>query len=114
MFATGDTGITVATADTIADFTTADDTLNVNDVAVAAGVTIADGAGNADLAAFIVDADVALTVGAGVYAEYNINGGGDGYAVVDEDASGTVNAGDTLIVLTGVNLVTELVAADFV
>jgi hypothetical protein len=113
VFATGDSGITVATADTITDFTTAVDEIDVLDTAVALGVTIANGANNTNLADFIVDADVALTGGKGVYAEFNINGAGDGYVVVDEDASGNVNAGDTLIILTGVNAITDLVAGDF-
>ena len=114
MFAAGDTGITVGTADTIVDFTIADDTINVLDAAVARGVTVASGADNTNLADFIVDADAALTVGVGVgvYAEYGI--AGDGYAVVDEDNSGSVNEGDTLIVLTGVSLATELLFAPFV
>ena len=111
--ATGDTGITLATADTISAFTTADDVITTS---LAAGdCTIADGSGLADFAAFVVAADAVLTAGAGTddaYMAYDAAATGNGWLVIDEDDGGAVNAGDTLIILTGVNLVTEFVVAD--
>ena len=116
--ATGDTGITIATADTITDFTTADDIIATS--LIAGNATIADGsalaaAADSGLAAFIAAADAVLTAGAGVddaYIAYDAAGTGNAYVVIDEDDSGSVDAGDTFIILTGVNLVTEIVVAD--
>ncbi|MDF2465998.1 MAG: hypothetical protein K0Q43_4233, partial [Ramlibacter sp.] len=39
---------------------------------------------------------------------------GNAWAVVDENDSGAVDAGDTLIVLTGINAAGEIAAADFI
>lgn len=113
VFSAGDTGITLATADTIVDFATGADDISVS----GAGATIADGTAQADFAAFLVAADAVLTVGAGnddVYVAYNAAGTGNAWVVVDENDSGSVDANDTLIVLTGINLVTEIAVGDFV
>jgi Ca2+-binding RTX toxin-like protein len=114
VFATGDTGITVAAADTITDFTSGIDSIDVSDAAILAGVAIADGALNTGLADFIVDADAALTGGSGVYAEYGINGTTTGYAIVDENGDGVVSEGDTLLVLNGVAAAPDIAALDFI
>jgi hypothetical protein len=106
----GDTGITLVTADTILDFTTADDVISTN--LTAGDVTIADGTALADFTAFVAAADVVLGGGVGAYMAYNADATGNGWLVIDEDASGNVNVGDTVIVLTGVNLVTEFVTGD--
>jgi len=45
---------------------------------------------------------------------YNALGSGDAYVFVDDDDSGSFAAGDTLIIVSGVNLVTEIVLADFI
>jgi dihydrodipicolinate reductase len=115
VFAAGDTGITAETVDTIVDFTTAEDTFNVLDAAVARGVTVTSGAGNTNLADFIVAADAALTVGVGVYAIYNFGGFPLGAVVVDENQSGKVDEGDTIILLSNLNNgAASLVVTDFV
>jgi Ca2+-binding RTX toxin-like protein len=114
-FASGDSGLTLATADTILDFVTGVDHIATSKAA--GNATIASGAGLADLAAFIVAADGVLTPGAGtndVYAAYDAAGSGNAWAVVDENDSGAVDAGDTLIVLTGINAAAEIAATDFV
>jgi hypothetical protein len=112
-FATGDTGITLATADVIADFTTADDVINTS---LAAGeVTIVDGSALANEAAFLAAAGASFAVGGTVdnsYMAWNAVGSGNGWLLIDEDDSGTVNAGDTFVVLTGVNTAPEFVLAD--
>ena len=101
VFSSGDTGITLATADTITDFSTGTDKI---DIATVGNYVEADGAGNADLAAFITDADASLpTTSIDIYAEYNFNGEGNTLVVIDEDKSGAVNTGDTLIILTGLS-----------
>lgn len=113
VFATGDTGITLATADTISDFATASDSIVTS--LVAGNATKADGTALADFAAFITAANAVLTAGAGVndaYIAWNAAGTGDAWVVIDEDDSGSVDAGDTVIILTGVNLAAEVVIAD--
>ena len=113
VFASGDTGITLATADTIADFAAADDVIATS---LAAGnVTIANGTALADFDAFVTAANTVLTAGAGTndaYLAWNAAGSGNGWLVVDENDSGSVDAGDSLIVLTGVNTVGEFTTAD--
>lgn len=115
VFAAGETGITLATADSIVDFATGVDDISTSKAAGAA--TIADGTALADFAAFLVAADAVLTAGAGnddVYVAYNAAGTGNAWVVVDENDSGSVDANDTVIVLTGINLVTEIAVGDFV
>lgn len=118
VFATGATGITLATADTITDFATAADFISTSKAAgagtIANGGALAAGV-DSGLTAFIAAADAVLTAGAGnddVYVAYNVAGLGNAYLVVDEDDNGSVNAGDTLIVLTGVDLVGEFALAN--
>lgn len=122
VFATLASGVTLATADTIVDFTTASDKISTG-LAGATEATIADGSGlaagaDSGQAAFITAADAVLTGGVGandgIYVAYNVAGTGNAYVVIDHNDSGGVNAGDTLIVLTGVDLVTEIVLADFI
>ena len=57
VFESGDTGITEATADTITDFSTGTDKIDITSVG---SYVEADGSGNADLAAFITDANASL------------------------------------------------------
>ena len=112
VFSSGDTGITEATADTITDFSTGTDKI---DIATVGSYVEADGAGNANLAAFITDADASLpTTSIDIYAEYNFKGEGDTLVVIDENKSGTVDAGDTLIILTGLSTAGGLDASDFI
>jgi S-layer protein len=119
VFVSGDTGITLATADTITDFATFAGGVNVDVISTskaANAATIADGTALTDFAAFVTAADTAMVAGAGandVYAAYNAAGSGNAWVAVDENDNGVFDAGDTLIVLTGINLVTELVVADF-
>ena len=111
-FTTGDTGITEATADTITDFATGNDKI---DIATVGSYVEADGSNNGDLAAFITDADASLpTTSIDIYAEYNFKGEGDTLVVIDENKSGTVDAGDTLIILSGLSTADGLDASDFI
>jgi S-layer protein len=114
VFATGASGVVVAEADTITDFVTGTDKISTSKVAGAG--TIANGTALADFAAFIAAADAVLTAGAGnddVYISWNAFATGNAYIVIDEDDNGSVNAGDTLIILTGINLAAEIALADF-
>jgi Ca2+-binding RTX toxin-like protein len=112
VFSSGDTGITLDTADTITDFSTGTDKI---DIATVGSYVEADGVGNANIAAFITDADASLpTTSIDIYAEYNFNGEGNTLVVIDEDKSGAVNTGDTLIILTGLSTAGGLDASDFI
>ncbi len=112
VFSSGDTGITLDTADTITDFSTGTDKIDITTVG---NYVEADGAGNANIAAFITDADASLpTTSIDIYAEYNFNGEGNTLVVIDEDKSGAVNTGDTLIILTGLSTAGGLDASDFI
>ena len=112
VFDTGDTGITEATADTITDFSTGTDKIDVS----APGTYVeADGTTTADLAAFITAANASLTTNSDdIYAQYNFAGGGNTLVVIDENKSGTVDTGDTLIILTGLSTAGGLDASDFI
>jgi hypothetical protein len=115
VFAAGDSGITLATADTITDFVTGVDTIATS--RLAGNATIADGSALVDFAAFVTAANAVLTAGAGtndVYVAYNAAASDNAWAVVDENDSGSVDAGDTVIVLVGVNLASEVAPGDFV
>ena len=118
VYAVNATGITLETADTITDFTTLSDVINTGIVGFAGDVTISNGASLADFAAFIAAANNAFGVGGlddQVYVAYNVVNISAGNALValDNDDSGTFNAGDSLIVLTGINQASEISTLDF-
>ena len=48
-----------------------------------------------------------------IYAQYNFKGEGNTIVVIDENKSGTVNTGDTLIILSGLSTADGLDGADF-
>jgi Ca2+-binding RTX toxin-like protein len=102
-YAASDTGITVATADTITDFTTGVDTISAGTAGTNTNYLEANGAANTTFALFLTDAGNAFTAGDTNYFEWNVGGSGNGYLIIDEDTSGGVNAGDTLIILTGLS-----------
>jgi Ca2+-binding RTX toxin-like protein len=115
VFSSGDTGVTVATADTITGFTTNEDRI---DLAITANYVEADGAGNANIAAFITDADASLTANANnVYVEFNVNSAGNAYVAIDGNNDGSFNDtddADIFIILTGVNTADEIAVTDFI
>ena len=75
----------------------------------------ADGTGTADFAAFITAANASLTTASDdIYAQFNFTGAGNTLVVIDENKSGTVDAGDTLIILTGLSTAGGLDASDFI
>jgi Ca2+-binding RTX toxin-like protein len=112
------TGITVATADTITDFVTGTDTISLNqDGTGALNAVIADGTSIADFTALVTAVDAVFTAGDGANDNtaiyYNALGTGDAYVFVDSDDSGSFAAGDDLIILSGINLSTEVAITDF-
>ena len=76
--ANADAGITVATADTIADFVSGTDTIDLAGAAGTESNYAEPMVRNANLTAVISDADLPLTAPL-FTGEYNVAGGGDGY-----------------------------------
>jgi hypothetical protein len=116
VFATGATGVTLATADTITDFTTAVDLIETGIAGlVAADVAIADGTALANFAAFVTAAEAAFAAGDNVFVAWNVANISAGNALVAINSNGgaTFTAGDTLIVLTGINAGAEIDVTDF-
>ena len=106
-----DTGITEATADTITDFSSGSDKIDVQDPGTYVEV---DGTANS-FANFLTNAAASFSGSADdIYSAYNLNGSGNTYLIVDEDKSGTVTAGDTLIILTGLSTAGGLDSSDFI
>lgn len=112
IFLSGDTGITEATADTITDFSTGTDKIDIDAPGTYAE---ADGTATENLAAFITAANASLTTNSDdIYAQYNFAGAGNTLVIVDENKSGTVDIGDTLIILTGLSTAAGLDGSDFI
>jgi Ca2+-binding RTX toxin-like protein len=111
IYSPDDTGITEATADTITDFSTGADKIDIQ----APGTYVeVDGTAN-DFAAFLTNAGNSFTGNADdIYVEYNLNASGNTYVIVDENKSGTVNAGDTLIILSGLSTADGLDSSDII
>jgi Ca2+-binding RTX toxin-like protein len=119
ILASGDTGATVATADTITDFATGSDSIALGGAAGTDGTAggnmlSADGSGMAGLAAVITAADVAFDGTVIYYVAYDVAGSGDGYLLFDEDGNNTFDEDEPLIILTGVGAVGDFAAADIV
>ena len=112
------TVVTVAGADTITDFTTGSDTIDVDGYSsVAAGtIIVEDGSALVDFADFVTRADATLDDVATdeIFVAFNAFGTGDAYVIADTDGDGSFTVGDALIILTGINTATEIVAADFI
>ena len=71
--------------------------------------------GTADLAAYINKANASLTGNFDdIYSEYNFSGEGNTLVVIDENKSGSVDAGDTLIILSGLSTADGLTPLDFI
>lgn len=119
-FATGATGLTLATADTVTDFVTGSDQLDVTMTGAlgAADAVVVDGTAIVDFTALVAAVDAVFTAGGAnnddAAAYFNALGTGDAYVFVDEDDSGTFDAGDTLIILSGIDTAAKIAAADFI
>jgi Ca2+-binding RTX toxin-like protein len=116
VYATGATGIMLATADTITDFTTADDSISTGIAGIVAGdVTIAEGTGLADFDAFVIAANAAFNAGGDdVYVAWNATNGGNAWVAINNNGGVDFTAGDSLIVLTGINTGAEISLANFI
>jgi len=110
VFASGDTGITLATADTIADFVTTSDDIEMG---TPGSYTEADGAALVEATFLTAAAGAFDGTGTDIYVAYNAAASGDAWAMIDMDEDGAVSAGDSFIVLTGINLAGEIDSVDF-
>jgi Ca2+-binding RTX toxin-like protein len=115
VFASGQTGITAATADVIADFTTAADTLALGlagNGTAGTGNYVEDLVGFADFATALAGANAALTTLNGTSTASQLYfftvAGGNGWLFVDFDSNGQA---DGVIQLTGVP---DMAASDIV
>jgi hypothetical protein len=107
---TSTTGLQPASV-TIADFKTGVDYIDLD---VVVTYVSADGTGMANVAAVLAAADTSFDSGTSVYVAWDVNNSDDAYLVADDDASGDVNAGDTLILLTDVNAANTIAATDII
>lgn len=108
VFTSGDTGITVATADRIHDFAL-DDRLDLSAMNSFASLDGA-GLGNQTEATAFGHGSGSLA-GGGTrdgFIVYNVNGSGNSYVFIDEDGNGSLNAGDTFVILSGFNIALPL------
>lgn len=116
VFTSGDTGITEATADTITDFVSGNDILDLSSITDGniGSYVEANGAGN-NFTKFTTNATASFTGSAvDIYVEYNVNGSGNTYVIVDEDSNGSVSSGDTLIILSGLSGASAIDSSDFI
>ena len=118
VYATGATGITVAAADTITDFITANDFISTGIAGFNAAndVVIADGSALANFAAFVTAAEVAFAAGDSVYVAWNVANisAGNALVAINNNGGNDFTNGDSLIVLTGVNTGAEIAIANFI
>jgi Ca2+-binding RTX toxin-like protein len=101
----GDTGLTLASADIITDFTSND---VINATSMVGGATIVDGSVFGNFDAFVAAASAAYTVNSAAYIAYNAAGSGDAWVFMDHDNSDTVNVGDSVVVLEGINTAAKI------
>ena len=101
----GDTGLTLATADIITDFTSND---VINATSMVGGATIVNGAGFGNFADFIAAANAAYTVNSAAYIAYNAASSGDAWVFMDHDNSDSVTTGDSIVVLNGINTAAKI------
>jgi Ca2+-binding RTX toxin-like protein len=109
-FGLADTGFTLETADVITDFSTEFDVITTQ--YTEGTVAIADGSTLTDFTAFTTAAATALSGATGAYIAYNAANSGDAWVLSDTNNNNVVDSGDTLIILTGINLSSEIAIGD--
>jgi len=109
-FGLADTGFTLETADVITDFSTEFDVITTE--YTEGTVAIADGSTLTDFTAFTTAAATALSGATGAYIAYNAANSGDAWVLSDTNNNNVVDSGDTLIILTGINLSSEIAIGD--
>jgi Ca2+-binding RTX toxin-like protein len=119
VYASGATGQTLVGADTITDFVTANDFISTGAINFLPGndVVIKNGVLLANFAAFVAAAEAeAFDSGLDVYVAYNVANisAGNALVAIDTNDDGLFNAGDSLIVLTGINASGEIAVANFI
>jgi hypothetical protein len=119
VFNDNDSGVTVATADIVTDFTTAEDQLDLAGYLVPSAATDyseADGSAAADFTALVALADAAFAndVGDGVHVLVNALDSGNAYVFFDASGDKQFGAGDTLLILQGVSALADIGSGDFI
>ncbi|WP_083927932.1 beta strand repeat-containing protein [Desulfobacter curvatus] len=120
---------TAALADTITNFTSGTDVIDIVagngvDIDGATDGVIVDGSLIAGYAAFVAAATAVFTAGNNasddIYIAYNLDvdgdgtGDGDTYIAIDDNDDAAFGTTDTQIILAGIDLVTEIALTDFV
>lgn len=115
VFSSGDTGILEEEADEITDFISGNDLIDLTSVVgdnLGTYVEV-NGASN-NFTTFSDNATASFSGSAiDIYVEYNLNGSGNTFIMVDEDSNGSVSAGDTLIILSGLSNANAVDSSDF-
>ncbi len=116
VFSSGDTGVLEAEADTITDFVSGNDLIDLTSVVGDSLGTYVEvnGASN-NFTDFSGNATSSFSGAAiDIYVEYNLNGSGNTYVMIDENSDGSVSAGDTLIILSGLSNANAVDSSDFI
>ena len=116
VFSSGDTGILEGEADTITDFVSGNDLIDLESITGDNLGTYVEANGTANnFTTFSANATTSFSGSAiDIYVEYNLNGSGNTYIMIDEDNSGAVNVGDTLIILSNLSGADGLDSSDFI
>ena len=116
VFSSGDTGILEAEADTITDFVSGNDLIDLTSISSGNVGTYVEANGTANnFATFSTNATNSFSgSNIDIYVEYNLNGSGSTYMMIDENSSGDVSAGDTLIILTGLSNADGIDSSDII
>ena len=116
VFSSGDTGIIEGEADTITDFVSGNDLIDLTSITSGNVGTYVEANGTTtNFANFVTNATASFSGSAiDIYVQYNLNGSGNTYVIVDENSSGNVSAGDTLIILSGLSSADAIDSSDFV
>ena len=111
-------------ADVIVDFTTGEDTIDLTAAGNDGGfldqnssIDVANGSADGNYAAVVTKAEASFSLGGAgegndVYISVNAFGSGDAYVFIDADNDGSLGANDIVIILTGVDQMNEIDAAN--
>lgn len=116
VFSSGDTGITEAEADTITDFVSGNDIIDLASLTGNnLGTYVEENGASNNFTNFSDNATASFSGSAiDIYVEYNLDGSGNTYVIIDENSDAAVSAGDTLLILTGLSNADAIDSSDFI
>jgi Ca2+-binding RTX toxin-like protein len=116
VYALGATGITLGTADTITDFTSAQDFIRIYGNYSQSDIRIMDGTNLVSFANFVGNVDSwfgGIEDVASVYVAWNAAGTGNAWVAIDNTMGGYFTPGDSLIILSNVNSASKITVSNF-